>query len=140
MPVGCEGVPGAGGARDKWTSRVYRPRLPAGEETPLRVCTLLLYLGFPASSTGFRGLGYSTIYVGGSDRAESRKRFLLSVPSYLYLAFTRYNELNVASGIKLDEIKYYIRLYSGAIGYRIKSAMSNTPNVSDNNYADISNL
>jgi len=33
MPVGCEGVPGAGGARDKWTSRVYRPRLPAGEET-----------------------------------------------------------------------------------------------------------
>lgn len=37
MPVGCEGVPGAGGARDKWTSRVSRPRLPAGEETPLRV-------------------------------------------------------------------------------------------------------
>lgn len=32
MPVGCEGVPGAGGARDKWTSRVYRPRLPAGKK------------------------------------------------------------------------------------------------------------
>lgn len=44
MPVGCEGVPGAGGARDKWTSRVYQPRLAAGEETQLRVQVLSLPL------------------------------------------------------------------------------------------------
>lgn len=44
MPVGCEGVPGAGGARDKWTSRVSQPRLLAGKDRARSTIYIYIYI------------------------------------------------------------------------------------------------
>jgi len=96
MPVGCEGVPGAGGARDKWTSRVYRPRLPAGEETPLRVCTLPLRHGFSrrlrrGSAAGSTGRSARLAVMTAAERGFPFER----LPTLSY--FTRPGELGAVS-------------------------------------------